>query len=357
MVKLNDTSKGILGDSSKKIGTYSESTGGGTPLKKGEKLKDHPEAHRVSQPRDEDGQFTYNSVNGKELKYGPSRGTTVPPFLRGIKLTFCQPGTKLKIDGENGIKIKIMTIDMSVEQIVANCKKYIAKEGGFAGMGKGSSIDKKGRKSEEEKSAAPGQIGYVDPKKLSDSTQKLMIDEAKKYEKNNSSEEIDPEIWTMFTPGFKAKTDVIADDGSIVKTGERYGKWYKRKEEEKEAAKMPTISVPTPKPVSSTPKPAEVKASVGASTTDTKKGVLSSMGLSGDDIAESKPITLTAEAASSPDYYEKNKETIDSMVSDLKSIFPGKRIKADDIIALIKAGKIDSMDKWKRTISSRKTKK
>lgn len=183
-VKLNDTSKGVLGENATKLGHYSESTGGGVPLAKGEKLKDHP-VHRVQQPRDDEGKFTYNSVNGKELKYGPSRGTTTPPFLQGIKLTFFQPGTKLKLDGPDGIKVKIATIDMTVEEIVTACKHYMAEEGGFLGMGEGSSITKKGKKSVEEKEAAPGQIGYVDPKTLSESTQKQMADAQAKYQKPN----------------------------------------------------------------------------------------------------------------------------------------------------------------------------
>lgn len=93
MAKKNPTLVEAL-TQDKKIGSYTESTGGGTPLEKGEKLKDHPEAKRVQQPRDENGQFTYNSVNAIPLKYGPSRGTTIPPFLRGVTLTYCQKSTK-----------------------------------------------------------------------------------------------------------------------------------------------------------------------------------------------------------------------------------------------------------------------
>ena len=213
MAKLNDTSKGILGESSEKIGNYTESTGGGTPLKKGEKLKDHPEAKRVQQPRDEDGQFTYNSVNGKGLKYGPSRGTTVPPFLRGVKLTFCEPGTKLKVEGDDGIKVKIMTIDMSVEEIVNACKEYIESEEGFAGMGEGSSVTKKGRKSKEELAAKPGQIGTVDPKTLSQKTQKEMSDAAAKYAQSNSANEVNPTIGS-----YQVQTDTLNPNGSTTRT-------------------------------------------------------------------------------------------------------------------------------------------
>ena len=239
MAKLNDTSKGLLGESSEKIGNYTESTGGGTPLKKGEKLKDHPEAKRVMQPRDEDGQFTYNSVNGKELKYGPSRGTTVPPFLRGVKLTFCEPGTKLKIDGDDGIKIKIMTIDMTVDEIVNACKEYIESEEGFAGMGEGSSITKKGRKSKEETEAKAGQVGKVDPKTLSQGTQKEMTEAAAKYAQKNSANEVNPTVGS-----YDVITDTLTASGGTVKnTPARY--WERNKTQPQPTPTGSQTSTPT----------------------------------------------------------------------------------------------------------------
>ena len=223
MVKLNDTSKGVLGEASEKIGNYQESTGGGTPLEKGEKLKDHPEARRVMQPRDENGQFTYNSANGKGLKYGPSRGTTVPPFLRGIKLTYCQPGTKLKIDGQDGIKIKIMTIDMTVEEMVNACKYYIESEEGFAGMGEGSSITKKGRKSKDEINAKAGQAGYIDPQKTSQKTQDEIKNAKAKYAAKNSAREVNPMIGN-----YQVIDDTLNPDGSTTRnTPARY--WERNK--------------------------------------------------------------------------------------------------------------------------------
>ena len=75
-----------------KMGHYKEATGGGEPIPAGEKLKDHPEIHRVKQPRDEDGRFTYNAVNFKTLSTDTSRGKTVPPFLRGVKINFASKG-------------------------------------------------------------------------------------------------------------------------------------------------------------------------------------------------------------------------------------------------------------------------
>lgn len=89
-----------------KMGNYKEATGGGTPIPKGEKLKDHPEAKRVKQPRDDDGRFTYNAVNFKELKTKDSRGITVPPFLRGVKINFAKKGDKNYI-WQNGKRYEI----------------------------------------------------------------------------------------------------------------------------------------------------------------------------------------------------------------------------------------------------------
>ena len=119
--------RAVAGDQSiNKIGTYKESTGGGTPIPKGEKLEDHPEAIRVQQPRDEKGQFTYNAANAKPLKYGPSRGDTIPPFLRGIKLTFAIK-SKSTINYNN--LIYLSTIDMTAEEFIDNFKEYDSKKG------------------------------------------------------------------------------------------------------------------------------------------------------------------------------------------------------------------------------------
>ena len=297
MADLNKTSKGILGENAKKIGTFKESTGGGTPLAKGEKLKDHPEAKRVQQPRDENGQFTYNSVNGKELKYGPSRGTTVPPFLKGIKLTFCQPGTKLKISDS---EVLIMTIDMSVEQIVANCKRYFESEGGFAGMGEGTSIKKMGRKSKEEKEASTGQVGYVDPQSLSSGTQQKMKEAKKFYEKNSSkNEQLSPTV-----NGYKVVNDTLNPDGTVTQQSrERYWQYLKNKG-------LKDIVI-LPKPETSTP---------------------------------GKVVIDQRMAASNPTvYYSKNKELVDSIVDAFNSQLEEgeEKFTKEDVIDAIARGDIN----------------
>lgn len=348
MADLNKTSKGLLGEASEKIGSYTESTGGGTPLAKGEKLKDHPEAKRVQQPRDEDGQFTYNSVNGKELKYGPSRGTTVPPFLRGIKLTFCEPGTKLKIDGPDGIEVRLMTIKMSVAEIVSNCKQYMEDEKGFAGMGEGSSIKKLGKKSESEKEAKPGIIGHADPEKFSKGTQQKMAEAASKYEAENSATELEPTV-----DGYKVLTDILNEKGETERvTPYRY--WERGKATETPA------HTPEPAPTKETaPKPAEdtVKATTAAPTpkVDTEKEeekkVLGSMGLEEKDMEPE--MSFNPEDTKDPKaFYSKYKSEIDGMVKQFNDKYgaEGKKINPGTIIQAIRTGKIKSMDAWKKAM-------
>ena len=209
-VNANENVKAIIGDENAvKMGHFSESTGGGTPLEKGEKLKDHPEAKRVQQPRDEEGKFTYNSVNGLELKYGPSRGITIPPILSGVEFTFYQKGTKLKLDTEDGkTKIKMMTFNATKEEMIDMFKYYFQHadkesdkykndeshkefhdkyddkyEEGFVELDSkaGAFVDKKGRPSKDEKEAKPGFAGYKDPKTLSENSQKEMEDVFQEY--------------------------------------------------------------------------------------------------------------------------------------------------------------------------------
>lgn len=92
-------------ESADKIGTYEENVGGGTPADpsqhgrgsmkgnfvvadnpddpKAIKAKAQGKKVRYAQPRNEDGQFTYNSSNAKQLYYGnKSRGNTDLPFLK-----------------------------------------------------------------------------------------------------------------------------------------------------------------------------------------------------------------------------------------------------------------------------------
>ena len=163
-IKMNAFTRGVVGkEALDKIGTYQEAPGGGTPasgggrgaMKKNFKVvdskeeadairKNDPDAKiRYNQPRDEDGQFTYNSANAKELVYGPSRGYTVPPFLRGVKLTYVEKGSTLKVKDPEDMRrmtYLLSTINMSPEDIIMKCREYVKEEKGFLGMGEGSEI-------------------------------------------------------------------------------------------------------------------------------------------------------------------------------------------------------------------------
>ncbi|WP_281512143.1 hypothetical protein [Mammaliicoccus vitulinus] len=141
--------EGILGEKSKQIGKFQESTGGGTPIPKGEKLKDHPEIERTTQPRDEEGKFTYNSANAKPLKYGPSRGTTVPPFLKDVKITYVRKN-KVAVN-YNGL-IYLVNIKMSPKQFIETCKSYDVEKG-FKNLSNVILDRKRGRRAGAEKEA------------------------------------------------------------------------------------------------------------------------------------------------------------------------------------------------------------
>ena len=132
------------------IGKFKESTGGGTPMAKGQKIdhvadtpkeadeyrKNHPGALvRVSQPRDKDGQFTYNSANKKELEYGPSRGKTIPPFLKGVTLTFAKKSGKGSFVGVDGKKYKLPENITTAEEFVKAFTEHTEGEG-FGKFGK-----------------------------------------------------------------------------------------------------------------------------------------------------------------------------------------------------------------------------
>ena len=135
-----------------KIGDYQEAAGGGTPMKKGQKVsyvadtveeahqyrKDHPGAIvRVNQPRDEEGHFTYNSANERELEYGPSRGKTIPPFLKDMEISFAKKSGRgsIVMDGK---RYKPLVAFKSAAELVQMFKEYSKKEDSFVGgLGEG----------------------------------------------------------------------------------------------------------------------------------------------------------------------------------------------------------------------------
>lgn len=148
----------LIGDKNEqKIGNYMESTGGGTPLKKGEKLKDHPEAKRVQQPRDEDGKFTYNAVNRKPLKYGPSRGTTIVPFLKGVKIKYAiKKGDKINYNG----MIYLAGMDITAEQILTRFREWKEDEG-FGVLETGTSKKVERLSNKEREAISRGEQGLI----------------------------------------------------------------------------------------------------------------------------------------------------------------------------------------------------
>lgn len=194
----------------KKFGEYTEATGGGTPIPKGktkEDMEGKPGFHRVSQPRDEDGKFTYNSANGKGLEYGPSRGTTVPPFLRGVVLTCIEKGTTMKTEELERI---LSAIDMSVDQIIENCKHYLEDEKGFAGL-IGGFITKKGRESKSEKSNV-GITGKKDLSKVGETTKNSLAQAKAEYDKAEQSK-------SMPEPGLNSGVSQYYNKAGVTQKG------------------------------------------------------------------------------------------------------------------------------------------
>lgn len=170
------------------FGSYSEDTGGGTPFEAGnsttrttkENGKIRQANNDTMQPRTEDGKFTYNSANGKGLKY-PSRGKTVNPILTGGKNGVMIDEVEKQFSEKSGgywDKYKgkwykkggeIIGVDLktkySGESIWNNAKKYNPKLGEF--MGEGEFFHgKQGKSSKDEeaakqKAAESGKEEYV----------------------------------------------------------------------------------------------------------------------------------------------------------------------------------------------------
>lgn len=109
MASKNYSKKKIQDTEKSGFGKYTEENGGGTPIGgvygggdgRGIWKKNGSPGHRDSQPRTNDGKFTYNSVNGKTISTNKSRGKTVNPLLTG---------------GVNGIKISDVEKEFGTEQ-------------------------------------------------------------------------------------------------------------------------------------------------------------------------------------------------------------------------------------------------
>lgn len=151
------------GGTGTQIGNFKESTGGGTPMEKGQKIdyvadtpkeaseyrRDHPGALvRVSQPRDKDGQFTYNSANKKELEYGPSRGKTVPPFMKGWEISFSKKTGKGTFIADSGKKYIMPDTVKSADEFIKSFMEFHKDDNGgsFGAFGLGDTAKGKGGK-------------------------------------------------------------------------------------------------------------------------------------------------------------------------------------------------------------------
>ena len=197
----------------KGVGEYTENVGGGTPGTGGRggmhgnflvfddpddpeaiKAKEEGKKVRYRQPRDENGQFTYNSANAKGITTKNSRGHTPLPFLAGVDLTFIKKGSSFQYDeveiqrDENGNPIKdskgnevtnermvriISSIDMTADELATACRKYFKHEGGFLGV-IGTAVTKKGSPSKVEKTGTVGKTGEVDLSSKATSTQQAV---------------------------------------------------------------------------------------------------------------------------------------------------------------------------------------
>lgn len=133
------------------IGQFEEAAGGGTPMTRGQKIDhvaetpkeadeyraEHPGAIvRVKQPRDTDGQFTYNSANKRELEYGPSRGKTTPPFLTGFKVTFAKKSGKGAVVTPDNKMFKIPDSIKSKDDFERAYMEYRKEGDKFMGLSK-----------------------------------------------------------------------------------------------------------------------------------------------------------------------------------------------------------------------------
>lgn len=191
-VVFNKADRAVLQDALNKVGTFQEAPGGGKPLPKGSKApsKEWVEANRKMQPRDENGQFTYNAVNAKGLKYGPSRGTTVSPLLKDVKFTYAEKGSVLKVQDNGKWTRQLMTVNYTWEELVEEVKEY-KEEGGFLTNVDKSLVTKKGRESAAEKAQktdgfANSGDSIFDFNKAAQSTKKEASAKQKEYAKDQS---------------------------------------------------------------------------------------------------------------------------------------------------------------------------
>lgn len=316
----------------KKFGEYTEATGGGTPIPKGktkEDMEGKPGFHRVSQPRDEDGKFTYNSANGKELEYGPSRGTTVPPFLRGVVLTCIEKGTTMKTEELERI---LSAIDMSVDQIIENCKHYLEDEKGFAGL-IGGFITKKGRESKSEKDNV-GITGKKDLSKAGETTKNSLAQAKAEYDKAEQSK-------SMPEPGLNSGASRYYNKAGVTQKGleqrEAWREMLKKKAIEKNNTPAPTTNSNSKEtPVAPAPTPTPNKKDTTTNNNDTT----------------AKDNNWNVEKAKS-DPKQFLKDNV-SLVKKMMSMVPG--MTASKAVSLVASGKIKDFEHFKNIVEKHNNK-
>ena len=259
----------------KSFGEYEEAPGGGTPGKKGGrgsmggdfevvnskeeaeaiKREDPDAVIRYNQPRDENGQFTYNSANGKGISTKNSRGHTPVPFLAGVDLTFIKKGSTFQyeeveikrdkdgnpIKDEKGNEVTeerlvrvISSIDMTADELATACRKYFEHAGGFLGVIK-TAVTKKGSPSKIEQTGVTGKTGEIDLPSKALSTQQAVA-----------------------TAGRRKNTAGLQEEAAARKAA--FSKWLKKKEAKAAGA------VSTPSSSTST---VGAGAGTGASSTTT----------------------------------------------------------------------------------------
>lgn len=372
-IRWNAFTRGVIGkEALDKIGTYQEAPGGGTPskgggrgaMKKDFKVVDskeeadairrsNPDAKiRYNQPRDEDGQFTYNSSNAKELVYGPSRGYTVPPFLRGVELTFVEKGSTLKVKDPKDMRkwtTMLSTINMSPEDMMIKCREYIKSEGGFLGMGEGSAVAKKGRKSEAEKAQKTEGVVKQDKKdvnKLSQSTQDEIVAAQNKYENTSAGkyDNVDQSTFSSNKTDYDAHMDKVLDEDSekmidgtgLALRGEAYNKGIDA-EIPKAQSKISSASKAKIANALKTKKSSGVGVTPGGTASTDVEKASKALGV---DLEEEKPEeTKPTRAALSDESKQKLTSTIrDTFGEEFADITD------DDIMEMYEAGDFDDLD-------------
>lgn len=311
----------------KKFGEYTESTGGGTPIPKGktkEDMEGKPGFHRVSQPRDDEGKFTYNAANGKGLKYGPSRGETIPPFLRGVVLTCIEEGTTMKTENMERI---LSTLNMTAEQIFENCKHYLESEEGFAGL-IGGFVRKKGRESKAEKGNV-GITGKQDLSKAGETTKNSLAQAKAEYDKAEKSKRA-PE------PGLNSSPSQYYNKAGVTQEGLEKREAWRDSLKKSKLSKL-FESLKTSKGESSETKEQKISVSpkIGESVktdskVETKKGAFDS------GLASSKPEQFL-------------KDNFDE-INEIYDLLGGEEsgVEIEDIVSLIASGQLESLEQAKK---------